>query len=131
MVHTGHGQPAGDGPECQRVIDHLGRQTMRTSRLAGAAAAAALLSMSLAAPALAADAAPKADGAGEGAVTSTVLGVDLGGGSLLSIRLLGEDGRSFTAGALVPPAVSAGIVPLTVASQVAPELASASVPGVT
>lgn len=99
---------------------------MRTSRFLGAAFAAALLSAPLAGTAGAADA---VQGTGTGTVSSSVLELTVGGGDLLSVRVLGTDTTSTIAGAR---SASSTVVPLTVSSAAAgidvalAELATAS-----
>lgn len=94
---------------------------MRTTRLLGAATAAVLIAAPFAGTAAAADAA--AVGVGTGTISASVLELTVGGGDVLSVRVLGNDVTSTIDG---PGSASTSLAPIAVASDVAPALNVAS-----
>ena len=97
---------------------------MRTKRLLGAAAAATVAAIAPLSATIARAAEPT--GVGTGTVSSTVLRVDVGGGNVLSVRVLGDDGSSTNDPAKGSPASATSITPLTISSGVAPALNAAT-----
>lgn len=107
----------------------LGETHMRTKRVLGAAAAAAVAVIAPLSTAIAS--AADVTGVGTGTIGATVLQVDVGeGGSVLSVRVLGDDGTSTTDPANGSPSSSTSLSPLTISSQTVPAL-NLSVPAVT
>jgi hypothetical protein len=94
---------------------------MRTRRLLGAATAAVLIAAPFAASASAANAAKK--GVGTGTISTSVLELAIGGGDVLSVRVLGNDVTSTIDGA---GSASTNLVPIAIASKLAPALDAAS-----
>lgn len=102
---------------------------MRTKRLLGAAAAATIAAIAPLSATIASAAEPT--GVGTGNVSSTLLRVDVGdGGSVLSVRVLGDDGTSTIDPANGAPSGSTSLTPLTISSSAVPAL-NTSTPSVT
>ncbi|MEA3019685.1 MAG: hypothetical protein QOI47_1209, partial [Actinomycetota bacterium] len=94
---------------------------MRTTRLLGAAAAAALVAIAPLSATIAA--AAEVHGVGTGSVSSTLLQVDVGkDGSVLSVRVLGDDGTSSIDPSKGAPSSSTSLTPLKVSSGAVPAL---------
>src|SRR5687768_3802413 len=94
---------------------------MRTTRLLGAFAAATIAAIAPLSATIAA--AAEANGVGRGAVSSTLLQVDVGeDGSVLSVKLLTDDGTSTIDPANGAPSSSTSVTPFSVTSGAVPAL---------
>ncbi|MEN3271816.1 MAG: hypothetical protein V7636_577 [Actinomycetota bacterium] len=93
---------------------------MRTKRLLGAAAAATIAAIAPLSATIASAAEPA--GVGTGTVSSSLLQVDVAGGDLLSVRLLGTDGTSSIDPAKGASSSGTSLTPLTITSKTVPAL---------
>jgi hypothetical protein len=94
---------------------------MGTKRLLAAVAAASVAAIAPLSATIASAAEPT--GVGTGSVSSTLLQVDVGDdGSILSVRVLGDDGTSTIDPAKGAPASATSMTPLTISSGVVPAL---------
>ncbi|MEA3056983.1 MAG: hypothetical protein QOD30_2415 [Actinomycetota bacterium] len=93
---------------------------MRTKRLLGAAAAATIAAIAPLSTTIASAAEPT--GVGTGTVSSSLLQVDVAGGDLLSVRLLGTDGTSSIDPSKGASSSGTSLTPLTIASKTVPAL---------
>lgn len=107
------------GPQTDS-LDHWG-DNMGIKRLLGAAAAATIAAIAPLSATIAS--AEEVQGVGTGSVSATVLQVDVGeNGSILSVRVLGDDGSSTTDPANGTPSSSTSLTPLTITSATVNEL---------
>src|SRR4051794_28688778 len=111
-------------PESGRQTDPIRSttgDTMRTTRLLGAFCAATIAAIAPLSATIAS--AEESNGVGRSTVGSTLLQVDVGdGGSVLSVNLLTDEGRSTIDPADGSPITSTALTPFTVSSQTVPAL---------
>lgn len=130
MVTPGHGPTSGTPADCvDRVIglkgaSHMHARTLRTAIVFGAASA---LTVATIAPSSAGEESA-VSGVGMSSGASTLLGFDLGDGSL-GVRLLGEDASTTNEPNSGPLAVER-VSPLTIGSTLLPALAALTQPTV-
>src|SRR5688500_1744736 len=100
---------------------HVGRPTMRTSRLLGAFAAAACAAITPLSASVASSADP--NGVGRCTVGATLLQVDGGpAGNVLSVKVLSDEGRSTIDPTDGSPVSSSSLTPFSISSGVVPAL---------
>lgn len=93
---------------------------MRTSRLLGAVAAASIAAIAPLSATIAS--AQETNGVGTGRVGSTLLQIVVGGGDVLSVRVLSDNGSATIDPVAGPPSSSTGLSPFAISSTVVPAL---------